>query len=61
MTLVSGSTCESSLAGSEVLFVIQADGQLVSVTEHTTPEHRDEDTTVLLEQKHQDEDTVTTR
>jgi hypothetical protein len=36
-------------AGSEVLFVIQADGQLVPVTEHTRPAHRDEDTTVLLE------------
>jgi hypothetical protein len=32
-----------------VLFVIQADGQLVPVTEHTRPSHRDEDTTVLLE------------
>jgi hypothetical protein len=36
-------------AGSEVLFVIQADGQLVPVTEHTRPAHRDEDTTVPLE------------
>jgi hypothetical protein len=36
-------------AGSEVLFVIQADGRLVPVTEHTRPSHRDEDTTVLLE------------
>ena len=36
-------------AGSQLLFVIRADGQLVPVTEHTTPAHRDEDTTVLLE------------
>jgi NhaP-type Na+/H+ or K+/H+ antiporter len=36
-------------AGSEVLFVIQADGQLVPVTEHTTPSPRDGDATVLLE------------
>jgi NhaP-type Na+/H+ or K+/H+ antiporter len=36
-------------AGSEVLFVIRADGQLVPVTEHTMPAYGDEDTTVLLE------------
>ena len=36
-------------AGSEMLFVIRADGQLVPVTENTTPAYRDEDTTVLLE------------
>jgi hypothetical protein len=36
-------------AGSEVLFVIQADGQLVPVTEHTRPAHRGDDTIVLLE------------
>lgn len=45
-------------AGSEVLFVIRADGQLVPVTEHATPASQDEDTTVLLEQKRQDEDTA---
>jgi hypothetical protein len=32
-----------------VLFVIRADGQLVPAAEHTTPERRGEDTTVLLE------------
>ncbi len=36
-------------AGSEMLFVIRADGQLVPVTENTMPAHGDEDTTVLLE------------
>ena len=36
-------------AGSEMLFVIRADGQLVPVTENTMPAYRDEDTTVLLE------------
>jgi NhaP-type Na+/H+ or K+/H+ antiporter len=36
-------------AGSELLFVIQADGQLVPATEHTRPAHQDEDTIVLLE------------
>jgi NhaP-type Na+/H+ or K+/H+ antiporter len=36
-------------AAAEVLFVIRADGQLVPVTEHTTPAHRGDDTTVLLE------------
>ena len=36
-------------AGSEVLFVIRANGQLVPVTEHTMPAYGDEDTTVLLE------------
>jgi NhaP-type Na+/H+ or K+/H+ antiporter len=36
-------------AGSEMLFVIQADGQLVPATEHTRPAHRGEDTIVLLE------------
>jgi hypothetical protein len=41
-----------------VLFVIRADGQLVPVTEHATPASQDEDTTVLLEQKRQDEDTA---
>ena len=36
-------------AGSDLLFVIRADGLLVPVTEHTRPAYRDEDTTVLLE------------
>jgi NhaP-type Na+/H+ or K+/H+ antiporter len=36
-------------AGSEMLFVIRANGQLVPVTEHTMPAYGDEDTTVLLE------------
>jgi hypothetical protein len=36
-------------ADSELLFVIQADGQLVPVTEHTVPACLEEDTTVLLE------------
>jgi NhaP-type Na+/H+ or K+/H+ antiporter len=35
-------------AGAEVLFVIRADGKLVPVTENTMPEHRDDDTAVLL-------------
>ncbi|MGD0701042.1 MAG: hypothetical protein ABSA02_14285 [Trebonia sp.] len=45
-------------AGSEVLFVIRSDGQLVPVTEHSTPAHQDKDITVLLEQKPKDGDTV---
>lgn len=40
---------DPAIAGSEMLFVIQADGQLVPVTEHATPAHRGEDTIVLLE------------
>jgi NhaP-type Na+/H+ or K+/H+ antiporter len=36
-------------AAAEVLFVIRAGGQLVPVTEDATPEHRGEDTMVLLE------------
>jgi hypothetical protein len=35
----------------EVLFVIRVNGQLVPVTEHTTPARQDDDTTVLLERK----------
>jgi NhaP-type Na+/H+ or K+/H+ antiporter len=41
--------CDPLPAASEELFVIRADGQLVPVTEHTTPARRDDDTTVLLE------------
>jgi hypothetical protein len=41
--------CDPLPAAAEVLFVIRADGQLVPVTEHTTPAHRGDDTTVLLE------------
>ena len=36
-------------AGSDVLFVIRADGRLVPVTGHTTPEHQHGDVAVLLE------------
>jgi hypothetical protein len=36
-------------ADSELLFVIQANGQLVPVTEHAVPAHLEEDTAVLLE------------
>jgi NhaP-type Na+/H+ or K+/H+ antiporter len=43
--------CDPPPAASEVLFVIRADGQLVPVTEHTTPGRQDDDTTVLLERK----------
>jgi NhaP-type Na+/H+ or K+/H+ antiporter len=36
-------------AGSDVLFVIRADGRLVPVTDQTAPEHQDGDVAVLLE------------
>ena len=36
-------------AGSEVLFLIRADGQLVPVTQHITPAPEDGDTTVFLD------------
>lgn len=36
-------------AASDVLFVIRADGRLVPVTDHATPERRGDDTVVFLE------------
>ena len=41
--------CYPAPAAAEVLFVIRDDGQLVPVTEDTTPAHRGDDTMVLLE------------
>ena len=40
-------------AGSEVLFLIRADGRLVPVTEHTTPAPQDGDTAVVLDSQPQ--------